>query len=264
MKQVTILIFIILIASGCGLKQNSSMVTNTKKHFLDGLTEMDPEDKDSLARIGLFRARTVPFYTADGKMVPQREKMAITSSGDYNIKIYEDASNTVKLWLLEPYTEEQRKKLAENQNLMHSNQSPLIGKPAPDFSITDMSGTEIRLSDLKGKVVVLNFWFTACYPCISEMPELNGLVEKFKDKEVVFIAPALEDSKKLNSFLAKHDFRYQIIPDAKKIHALYKIKAYPTHMVIDKNSIVRFDSGMPVGSDDSPLERAIIKNLGDI
>src|SRR4051812_43635177 len=62
---------------------------------------------------------------------------------------------------------------------------------APAFSLTSLEGERFDLAALRGKVVVLNFWFTGCAPCVAEFGKLNGLVNKFKNKEVVFIAPTL-------------------------------------------------------------------------
>ena len=64
---------------------------------------------------------------------------------------------------------------------------------APAFSLTSLEGEKFELAALRGKVVVLNFWFTGCAPCVAEFGELNSLVHKFKNKGVVFIAPTLDN-----------------------------------------------------------------------
>src|ERR687893_223477 len=76
--------------------------------------------------------------------------------------------------------------------------SPESKSAAPAFSLTSMDGKKFELASLRGKVVVINFWFTGCPPCIEEMPKLNELVEKFKDKDVVFIAPTWDNEATLN------------------------------------------------------------------
>src|ERR1700721_19361 len=64
-----------------------------------------------------------------------------------------------------------------------------LGAPAPDFSLTSLDGKSYKLGELKGKTIVLNFWFTACMPCREEMPGLNELVKSYQnDRNVVFIA----------------------------------------------------------------------------
>jgi thiol-disulfide isomerase/thioredoxin len=67
---------------------------------------------------------------------------------------------------------------------------------APAFSVTSLEGKQYDLASLRGKTVVLNFWFLGCPPCVAEVPELNKLVAEFKDKNVVFLALALDDEKR--------------------------------------------------------------------
>src|SRR5262245_30857907 len=77
------------------------------------------------------------------------------------------------------------------------------GTMAPTFSLTSLEGEKFDLSALRGKVVVLDFWFIGCAPCVAEFGKLNDLVDKFKDKGVVFIALAMDDDAALRPFLKK-------------------------------------------------------------
>lgn len=117
---------------------------------------------------------------------------------------------------------------------------PGENKPtAPDFSVTSLQGEKFELAALRGKVVVLNFWFTGCAPCVAEFNKLNGLVNKFKKKEVVFIAPTLDNVTTLKPFLKEHRFKYHVVPSAGSlIVSTYSDGSgnvvFPTHIVIDK------------------------------
>ncbi|MDA3891137.1 MAG: TlpA disulfide reductase family protein [Salinivirgaceae bacterium] len=112
----------------------------------------------------------------------------------------------------------------------------LVGCNAIDFNVTTIDGNEIILSALKGKVVVLNFWFTACLPCLKEIPELNKLVSDFDSDEVVFIGLARENEEKLAAFFKKFmPFDYQIVPESYKIADSYKVVGWPQSVVIDRN-----------------------------
>jgi len=115
----------------------------------------------------------------------------------------------------------------------------LLNKQAPDFVVKTVEGQTLNLKELKGKVVVLNFWFTTCSPCLAEIPELNQLVDTFKDKEVIFIAISLDSKETLAKFLDKRPFSYHIIPLYTKIIADYQVFSFPTHVIIDKNGNVR-------------------------
>jgi len=117
---------------------------------------------------------------------------------------------------------------------------PRRRKPiAPPFSLTSLEGEKFELAALRGKVVVLNFWFTGCAPCVAEFGKLNGLVNKFRNKEVVFIAPTLDNVTTLKPFLKEHRFQYHVIPNAGTlIVSTYSDDSgtvvFPTHIVINK------------------------------
>jgi peroxiredoxin len=116
----------------------------------------------------------------------------------------------------------------------------LVGQPAKDFNLKDIDGKSHSLAALKGKIVVLNFWFTACGSCALEMPELNKLQQQYAEKDVVFLALGLDDAAKTRTFLKTHDFHYTLLTDARTIHADYNVTMCPISMVIDKTGIIRF------------------------
>lgn len=131
---------------------------------------------------------------------------------------------------------------------------------APAFAVESLGGEAIELSALKGKVVVLNFWFVNCAPCRVEMPGLNTLTEEFKGEEVVFIAFALDNAEALKEFLKVKEFTYRIIPDASKIASLYGVKVFPTHVIINKSGQVEFT--LTGGTEDRHEQlRPLIQNL---
>jgi len=92
----------------------------------------------------------------------------------------------------------------------------LVGCVMPDFTAQTLNGQFISKQSLKGKVVVMNFWFIGCKPCLAELPALNTLVEQYKGKEVVFIAFG-RDSKQqtVEKFLPKHEFKFQLVTEGK-------------------------------------------------
>ena len=115
----------------------------------------------------------------------------------------------------------------------------LEGCPAPYFEGKTLEGNDIFLSSLNGKVVVLNFWFTTCPPCLKEIPELNKLVPQFNPDEVVFIGLARDDKNKLEEFFKRFGtFNYQIIPESYAVATNYKVIAWPQSMIIDKQGNV--------------------------
>lgn len=123
----------------------------------------------------------------------------------------------------------------------------VIGQKLPAFVLKTYSGDTIRSAELEGRVIVINFWFIDCHPCIAEMPGLNKLVREFKNKDVVFLAPTWETEQRVkNNFLDKHQLDFKIIPDARSFIDKVMASGYPTTYIIDKNGVVNdaFNGGL--------------------
>lgn len=122
-----------------------------------------------------------------------------------------------------------------------SEQKVKMSSPAPEFSGVDLNGNPVDLKALKGKTVILNFWFTTCAPCLAEIPELNDLVTKYKDdKSVAFVAITYNKPEDVKAFLKNKDFKFSILAGRADIIQQYGVSGYPTSMVIDKNGTVVF------------------------
>lgn len=122
----------------------------------------------------------------------------------------------------------------------HQDDSDLINKPAPALELQGLNGQRYSLKDLKGKIVVLNFWFIACKPCVNEMPVLNSIKNKYDPAKVVFLALSLDSKDAVNAFLQQHQFNYIQLPGAAAVHKKYHLNAYPVSIVIDARGIVSF------------------------
>lgn len=139
----------------------------------------------------------------------------------------------------------------------------LNGCIPPDFSVVSINGDDFILSALKGKVVVLNFWFTTCLPCLKEIPYLNELTEEYDHDEVVFIALARDDHDKLQSFFDRFgSFDYQIITESHEIATDFKVVAWPQSMVINKQGQV-YQSWAGMHGDAKALVDEINQAIGD-
>jgi peroxiredoxin len=109
------------------------------------------------------------------------------------------------------------------------------GGPAPAFDVEDLQGNRYTLAGLAGKVVVLRFWFTACGACRLERPEINRVVDRYQgNKDVVFLALALDKKSTLRTALLKRPLRYAVVADSDELAEAYGVSAYPTHVIIDQ------------------------------
>jgi cytochrome c biogenesis protein CcmG, thiol:disulfide interchange protein DsbE len=117
---------------------------------------------------------------------------------------------------------------------------PRIGSPAPDFTVQDSDRT-VTLSQLKGQVVVLNFWATWCPPCIEEMPSLVQMQQRLKAKGVTVLAVSVDvDENAYREFLKEHGVNLLTVRDAdQKAPSLYGSSKWPETYVIDRNGVMR-------------------------
>ena len=211
-----------------------------KPEIFNSLKKAEPGDIESGTPM-MLNPSTTPMYYENFVLIKEGDFIKIMLSGDYIPESYIDSNKVVKAFLLRKATElekEQMKQMQANMQNPGQNKSELIGKEAFPFSVTDISGKKYSLDKLKGKVIVINFWFVECKPCVMEIPELNDLVDKYNGKEVVFLGFATNDKSKIENFLKTKTFKYNIIADSKEVAGLYKVNSYPTHLVIDTNSII--------------------------
>ena len=192
LKQIIPLLFLVF-SSTCLIAQDKESTGITKEDFLKDLTKISMKDA-----MGKKMNKNVHFYDENGKKINKEELNGAMKSGDYTPNFYLDKEGQIKAIALSKVTEEEKKKREERREKIKSmkkrQSEELLGKDAIPFSVTDIEGNEYSLNSLKDKIIVLNFWFVQCEPCVREIPELNNLVEKYKDKDVVFIAfNALDD-----------------------------------------------------------------------
>jgi peroxiredoxin len=223
---------------------NIESAKDNKSNPLAGLKKAGPEDIDPATPM-MLNPMITPIYFENLTLLQEKDFMNAMLSGDYMPEPYVDSDKVVKAFVLRKATEEEKKRVKQAQANMPDNmqnQNEMIGKEAIPFSATDILGNSYSLESLKGKVIVINFWFIECKPCVMEMPELNELVAKFKGEDVVFLGFATNDKSKIESFLKTKTFNYSIIAGSGEIAKTYNVNSFPTHLIIDKNSIVSYSA----------------------
>jgi cytochrome c biogenesis protein CcmG/thiol:disulfide interchange protein DsbE len=128
--------------------------------------------------------------------------------------------------------------------------------PAPDFTLTFYPGQDgglgvpqIKLSDLRGKVVVINFWASWCIPCADEAPDLQATYLKYKDRGVVFLGIAWTDIEAdAMNFMRRFGITYANGPDLgnKIAKPLYQITGVPETFIIDRSGNVQYNAISPI------------------
>jgi len=114
-----------------------------------------------------------------------------------------------------------------------------IDESAPDFTLQNSTGEKVRLSDLHGKPVVINFWATWCGPCVREMPALQRYQDKYPDFVLLGIDEE-EKAEEVNKFTDKMKLTYQMLIDEKGTVAnLYKVMVMPTTYFVDQEGVIR-------------------------
>lgn len=156
---------------------------------------------------------------------------------------------------------------ATNSTLSTSNgtatQGLEVGNMAYDFTLSTFSGQSITLSDLRGKIVVLNFWASWCGPCQAEMPEFQALQNDILSgtiSDVVILSVNLTDGGRetadsASKFLKDNGYSFSVVSDPGSTAYLYQISSIPQTYVITKDGII---AGKILGSTDrSTLDAAI-------
>lgn len=111
---------------------------------------------------------------------------------------------------------------------------------APDFELETLDGTMIKLSDLKGKNVIINFWATWCDFCVAEMPDLQKLQDTYKDEGLVILAVNVGDTKEdVEKFIKENNLNLTILLDKDSAIANnYDLRSFPSTLAVNKDGEV--------------------------
>lgn len=123
-----------------------------------------------------------------------------------------------------------------------SAQAEVLEGPAPDFTLKSRSGENIKLSELRGDVVMINFWASWCGPCRQEMPLLEEMHKKYSDLGFVLLGVNVEeDSSKAADLLREVPVSFPILYDnTNKVTKMYEVVAMPSTVMVDRDGKMRY------------------------
>jgi peroxiredoxin len=223
---------------------------------LDGLRQLPDDVRKSATKQLAVQIRNLPV--TPNKLRLAYELASLSTEGDFGHDTLQEVANTLSDSLREqpirtaggqppaPYVE--LAQLVRYEHVQISLDDPQftagMAKIEADderraqinFTLTDLQGTAWNLKDLKGKVVLVNFWATWCPPCLKEIPDLQTLYERFKGEGLVILAISDEDAGKVQPFVAKHKMTYPVFVDPKRnVIGLFGIDGIPKSFVYDRS-----------------------------
>ena len=185
--------------------------------FLSPLITLAQKDSSTDKSIKTQTNKNI-FQDASGKVVTPQEYFSLANSGFYIIS-YTEQDNDTKIYKI------------DSTDLLKSQHK----KKAPE-SLRDIAGKKV-IVPVANKVTVVNFWSTACGPCIEEMDSLNLLVHQFPNVKFIAISP--DSLSTTTKFLSTKRFDYNIVSQCQVILSSFYVSAYPTHLVYDKNGVLQ-------------------------
>ena len=125
--------------------------------------------------------------------------------------------------------------------VLHAISNP---KKAPDLLLMDLDGNPHNIADYRGKVVLVNFWATWCPPCRNEMPSMQRVWDKLKDKGFVILAVDVgEDADSIIPFTMEYDLEFPILLDkSDKTARAWKVRGMPTSFLVDKQGNIIYQA----------------------
>ena len=249
----------LLLLSMSALAQDKVAWSDQEKPIVDqlrGLRKLDEAVRARTTKDLALQIRALP-------VVPNKLKLAgalagLSTEGDFGKDTLQEVTTTLATALREqPPTGKpgqpdflyvELASLVRYEHMQASSDNPQFAeaiakleaddakRQGADFTLSDLQGETWHLQDLRGKVVLVNFWATWCPPCRKEMPDLDALYGKFKGQGFVILAISDEETAKVSPYLAEHKVSYPVLLDpGRKVNDLFIVEGIPKSFVYDRS-----------------------------
>lgn len=208
----------------------------------------------------VFGQKNVIFLNPDGDTTDYETYYSFVISGEYK----SEYNSKTKIRSLIPYpAEELQRELKKTKRKTVLTKH--LGENFPDIIVKDINGKLFDFPSLKGKVVVLNFWFIGCVPCEMERPELNAIYSKYNhNTDVIFVSFAKNTKNQLEKFLLKRPFSYPVVELNNELIELLDLNyGYPQNQILGKDGTYVFNSRAAGVGSGIIIREAIEKALSD-
>jgi len=256
---VALLIPLVSAAVGASLLAQQKIVFSPQEQpiadQLRGLRKLDDNVRARVTRDLASEIRALP--TTPNKLILAGHLANLSTEGDFGRETLQEVTKTLALALREQYPPGARGKpedlfvelasLVRYEHMQAESDNPQFAdalakleaddaaRQNADFMLTDFQGKSWHLRDLKGKVVLVNFWATWCPPCRKEMPDLQALYDKYRDQGLVVLAISDEETAKVSPFISERKFTYPILLDAgRKVNDAFVVEGIPKSFVYDR------------------------------
>ena len=253
------LLFVILVfSSAVFLAQNKTVWSDQEKPIVEqlrGLRKLDDAVRARTTKELAIEIRQLP-------VVPNKLRLAealagLATEGDFGRDTLQEVTTTVAKALEEQpragkpgepdslYVE--LASLVRYEHMQATSDNPQFAeamtqleaadaaRQKADFTLADLEGKTWHFADLRGKVVLVNFWATWCPPCRNEMPDLEALYEKYKDQGLVVLAVSDEEAAKVAPFIAERKIGYPVLLDpGRKVNDIFRVDGIPKSFVYDR------------------------------
>jgi len=214
-----------------------------------GKAEVDPiqiqktfKDWSNYQKENIMLSRDFVALDLLSKEIPKESFLNELVNGNY-IPIRLKSSDSIyyyKLFKIQPKSDTSIKATINQEAFDALKNFEMEGKPFPRFSFSDLDGNLVSNETMKGKIIVIKCWYIHCAACIKEFPEVNKLVEKYKDrKDILFVSLAEDTPEQLKVFLARKPLSYSVIPNMKEyMNEALQLNAFPTHFILNKEGMI--------------------------